>query len=886
MRKLFLSAWCVGIVLLLASCGGGGGGGEGSAMDNGGVTLSGTLSLPEHAAVDSDTNDANQAGRRSNNTFAGAQPLVSPVYLIGEVNQPQTGAAGVNFEAGDVIDGYVVDLQPGQVIELEFTANPLVNDLDLYVYAEGATADSSPIGQSAGVNAFECLRVQTAGRYHVVVNAYAGASIYTLRIGAPTENSACPNTVSSASGVVPGQVVARALSNDPAGDRLRAKALEAGALSTRAAAEALAPVLLHMPTGSMVRETALDRLQELVPPAQDHRLKQLAPLASARVLSAAAPDLPAALREVIDTVHYAKHLQRTGLYAYAEPNYRVALQADLVGTYPPADRLYSNQRWHFEMIGMPAAMNTLVPLRAQFVRRPIVAVFDTGIVSDHPDFAGQIAYQASFTGGGTFSASADDPSSPGAATGFHGTHVAGIIAADTFDSSGVAGIAPMARLMPIRVFAQDATGSSTSDIAQAILYAAGLANASGQVPAERADVINLSIGSTRACPAVYNDAVTQARAAGVIVVAASGNDALTARDAPANCDGVVSVGALDARRQTASYSNTDPLLSVAAPGGDPRQSTTGTGLPDLVFSALGDFDGSTRVPSYGGKAGTSMAVPHVSGVLALMRYANPNITVAQVDALLSAGLLTDDLGPTGRDSSTGFGLINAGKAVDEALKLTGVNPPPIPGTIVSMPSSIDFGAVRTSADLQVVLQGGASAEGVVSIVSTSPAVTVAAQSVDATTRLGTYTVTVDRGTLPLGSTFAKLRVTTTEARQFDVQVTIMKRAVGESSTANFGRVYVLVVDPATGSPIHQVAVDAVNGVYPWRIDGVTATQVQIFAGTDIDNDTLLCQRGEACGGYPQFDVAKTVIELTGDRSDLNFDLAPYGGVNTGEARLP
>lgn len=882
MRKLLLSVWCAGTLLLLSSCGGGGVGGD---ADDAGVTLSGTLSLPEHAAVDSDTNDPNQAGRKSNNTFATAQPLVTPVYLVGDVNQPQTGPAGANYEAGDLIDGYVADLQPGQVIELEFTANPLFNDLDLYVYAEGGPANSPPIGQSTGVNAFECLRIQTAGRYYVAVNAYAGASIYNLRIGAPTDNSTCPNTVSSTSGVVPGEVVAKAVSADPAGERQRAKALDAGALSTGTADPAgPVPVLLRMPQGSKEREAALDRLQALLP-APDKSISKAPPTASARKLSEAAPDLPPALREVMDTVHYAKHLQRTGLYAYVEPNYRVTLQSDLVGTYPPADRLYANQRWHFEMIGMPAAMNTLVPLRARFARRPIVAVIDTGVATDHPDLSRQIAYQASFTGGGMFSASGDDPSSPGSATGFHGTHVAGIVAAATFDADGVAGVAPMARLMPIRVFAQDATGSSSVDIAQAILYAAGLPNASGQVPAERADVINLSLGSTRACPAVYSDAITQARAAGVIVVAASGNDGLTARDAPSNCPGVISVGALDARRQRTSYSNTDPLLSVAAPGGDPRQSTTGTGLPDLVFSTLADFEGSTRVPSYGGKAGTSMATPHVSGVMALMRYANPNITVDQVDALLAAGLLTDDMGPAGRDSGTGFGLINAGKAVDEALRLTGVNPPPVPGTIVAQPSSLDFGAVRTSAELQVVLQGGASAEGVASIVSSSPVVTVAAQSVDASTRLGRYTVTVARDTLPLGSTYATLRVTTTAARQFDVQVTITKRLAGAASNADFGRVYVLVVDADTGSPIHQAAVDAVNGVYPWRITGVTASRVQIFAGTDIDNDTLLCQRGEACGGFPQFDVDKTVIELTGDRNDIDFDLVPYGGINPGEARL-
>jgi serine protease len=877
-------------VLALAACGGG------SSSEPEGVTLSGVISLPETAAVDSDTNDPNQAGRRSNDTFATAQPLLSPVYLLGSVNLRGKGDPdGANFAGGDLLDVYQVDLQAGQVIELEFMADPKVNDLDLYVYAETANDGDPAIGESSGENAYECLRIERPGRHRVVVAAFSGASLYNLRIGAPNDGSTCANVVpASASSLVPGEIVARAV-QDGALDRARVQTLRAGALAARStaiaatAASRSAPQVLRLPADRAERASALARMVTTAAPlARGDGAKRLA--ASAEAVSEAPADddalagVPDALRDVIDTVNAAKHLRHSGLYEWAEPNYPVRLRSEPVGPYPPPDRLYPNQRWHYEMIGLPAAMGTLVPLKANLTTWPVVAVIDSGIVADHPDLASQIGEQASFTNGGTFSTSADDPSGPGSPTGFHGTHVAGTVAAATFDTTGVAGVAPMARLLPIRVFAKDSATSSSADVAQAILYAAGLPNSSGVLPARRADVINLSLGSSRACPAAYSDAITRARAAGVIVVAASGNDGLSVRDSPSNCPGVISVGAVDARRQKATYSNSDPALSLTAPGGDPRQSTTGTGLPDEVYSTIGDFVGTTRVPSYAGMAGTSMAAPHVSGVMALMRFANPAITPDQIDALLAAGRLTDDLGTVGRDAATGFGLVNAGKAVNEALLLAGGNPTPVPGTLVAQPSHLDFGALRTTEELQLVVQGGASAEGVASVTSSSPAVTVVPTSVDAEQR-GTYTVTVSRDALPVGSSFASLAVTTTAARTFYVGISIVKAPPGTAPAADYGRVYVLVVDPDTGKPVTQVGVDVSGGVYTWQVSGVKATRVQISAGTDIDNDGVLCQRGEACGGYPQYGAGQTIIELTGSRTDLNFELSPYGGVSTGGAQL-
>jgi serine protease len=352
---------------------------------------------------------------------------------------------------------------------------------------------------------------------------------------------------------------------------------------------------------------------------------------------------------------------------------------------------------------------------------------------------------------------------------------------------------------------------------------------------------------------------------------------------PANCTGAIAVGATNAQRQLTGYSQTGAPIAVAAPGGDMGQSTTGNGAPDGVYSALATFDATgRRQASFGPLQGTSMAAPHVAGVIALMRYLNPDLGPAAVDTLLAQGALTDDLGATGRDPRFGWGLLNARKAVDAALASVGTAPPVAGGVVTASPGALDFGSFQTTAT--VALQASsATAERVVSVTSDHPAITAQATTTDPATGLGTWTLRVDRSRFPTSGTFyPQVTVTLTPARSFTVQLTVVKTASGgAATTADFGPVYVLLIDPDTGTTVTDVQAVWNAGRYTWRFEGWTRPRLQVLAGGDLDNDNVVCQRGEACGAYPLLSGGgdPPIVTLSGPRTDLNFELAPLSGIS-------
>jgi len=198
----------------------------------------------------------------------------------------------------------------------------------------------------------------------------------------------------------------------------------------------------------------------------------------------------------------------------------------------------------------------------------------------------------------------------------HGVHVAGIVAAATDNGEGVAGVGWRTSYMPLRVCGN--YGCTYADVMEAMGYAAGLATVAGPgLPEPRADVINLSLGANDRCPPPFQDIITAATYRGVVVVVAAGNGGEDAEVfSPANCQDVVAVGATGTEGERASFSNYGPTVDVYAPG-------------DEILSTM--YGGT-----YGLLRGTSMATPHVAGIVALLKALDSRHSTQSVLPLLTA----------------------------------------------------------------------------------------------------------------------------------------------------------------------------------------------------------------------------------------------------------
>ncbi len=341
-------------------------------------------------------------------------------------------------------------------------------------------------------------------------------------------------------------------------------------------------------------------------------------------------------------------------------------------SFKPNDPLWSLQ-WHFRDRGTAdgrsaggAGFETFWNRQGTTGSRSVVvAVVDTGLQMAHPDIAGSPNIMPGWDmvsdarmgndGDGRDSDANDpgdmcDPTKANAADSFHGTHVAGTVgAAATNNGSGVAGGAWNVRIVPVRALGK--CGGRLSDINDAIRWAAGLIPAEGPGATEvwnenPADVINLSIGLLGACPASLQDAIDSVTERGAIVVSAAGNARMsTSFYAPAGCRNVVTVAASDARGQLTPYSNFGPEVALLAPGGDLTRDDNGDGKPDGVLStkaATNCFDPVTGQGvascNYAYEQGTSMAAPHVSAALALLKARTPSATKDELIATLRSAL--------------------------------------------------------------------------------------------------------------------------------------------------------------------------------------------------------------------------------------------------------
>jgi len=250
---------------------------------------------------------------------------------------------------------------------------------------------------------------------------------------------------------------------------------------------------------------------------------------------------------------------------------------------------------------------------------------------------------------------------------WHGTHVAGTVAAAGNNTEGVAGVAYNAKVLPVRTLGK--CGGYTSDIAAGVIWAAGGAVSGVPTNPNPARVINLSLGGNSSCGTTMQNAINAARAKKAVVVVAAGNsNADASQSSPANCSGVVAVAATGRDGGRAYYSNYGSVVDLAAPGG-----SMNTGTANGIVSTLNTGTQGADADTYNYYQGTSMATPHVAGVAALMLSANPALTPDQVETLLKSTARAFPQPCT----NCGTGLLDATAAVNAALAaLPPVTPEP------------------------------------------------------------------------------------------------------------------------------------------------------------------------------------------------------------------
>ena len=398
----------------------------------------------------------------------------------------------------------------------------------------------------------------------------------------------------------------------------------------------------------------------------------------------------------------------TQLALRADVEYAVPDKRKFISTVP-TDSLYT-QQWYLQS-AQAAAINAESAWDTTTGNSSVVvAVLDSGILADHPDLTGKLTYNGSTLYGHDFVTDVagandgngrdTDPSDPGdwvtsaeAATGefigcsvsnssWHGSMVAGIIAANSNNAIGVTGVSWGAKILPVRVLGK--CGGYDSDIIVGMLWAAGLPVSGVDNNIYPAKIINMSLGSVDSCNAAYQDTVDQLHSAGSIVVAAAGNESMSV-GSPANCSGVLAVTALRNVGTKVGYSNYGTAAGIAAPGGNcvssavcqyPFYTTKNSGLtvPDIsTYTTAGDAE-----------VGTSFASPLVAGVMALMRSVNsslsPDLLVRRLKSSATAfpavanvancTALTHGSEAECNCSTTtcGAGMVNALKAVNEALR--------------------------------------------------------------------------------------------------------------------------------------------------------------------------------------------------------------------------
>lgn len=833
------------LALILSACSGGSDDKKtAQPVEESVFTLSGSVTPASNSDYDSDMQPRVGTIALDESIKALSNPVILGGYLSGRAGfyTSDTEEDRENFDIDDQ-DRYVIALAANQQIRLsvffadEDAVDHVIN-VRLRLRAEGASEED--VLQEFTVNRETTLSLAVAQSGSTIIQLDAmdasGPVLYTLTVSEPLGGAALPqNSVSMRSDFVPGEVIVKLKSQQGVS--------AASADSQRRVREKFS------------KRHALQKLRGIARNAELYALEETAaPLQRASVQGV--EEWPERQRRKWQTLQAIDALKQDPDVLYAEPNF-------IRKTAAVPNDPHFNRQWSLPMLDLPAAWDLT---QGQGVT---VAVLDTGVDTSHLDLIDNLNLADGYDFVSNAESAGDDDgrdSNPlDLDSNNHGTHVAGIIAAVGDNARGITGVAHAATIMPLRVLGADGNGTD-ADVAAAIYYAAGLANAAGVVPSRRADIINLSLGSTDVSTTMAN-AIDAAIDAGIIVVAAAGNNGNDELFYPAAQERVIAVSSVTDHKTLSSFSNYGAFIDVAAPGGGDYLND---GFQGGILSTI-------YATEYDEREGTSMAAPHVSGVIALMLAQDETLTLNRLRSGLDSGGLTEDIGTA---ESFGAGLINAAKA----LRWLGEE---IPDQLNIFPTQLSFIGANAEAVLTLSNPGTGNVTATMTSSENWLDLVPVAGRVDEN-GLGRYEVNIDRANPelpPIGSVtaFITVQYSINGAPQPNQRIGVFV----SNSTASQDRVGQLYISLFRKQEVDEVEEDetiysyaTVNGAYntntrryDFNITDVEPGEYYLAASTNNDGDYYIYDKGEARGAYPLRALPTTINVTDRNLSGLDFDVA-------------
>ena len=836
--------------------------------------VQGKVVVDSSTHVDSDINNP-RANYVSNDTFAKAQSVNTPSRVVGYVNNKGEGPQGRSTENGDRRDFFKMTMLKKQTIELTYYVGSekklddviyYENDFDLYLYDKDENLiDIVVYGEITEVELSLdkrkvkretlSLAVPEKGVYFIQVYAGRGSGSYKLEV---TDKIHVPKAgeLSLSADFVVGEAIVKYASGT---DLQRQKRLNTDNSTSQIYLGNLNKISAGM---------AQDKSNNTIALFQFDKLKQ----AHFKGVNSSVGQ-----QQRIDTLKKIALLRQQKGVIYAEPNYIVKPLKT-----KPNDPLFSKQ-WHYETINLPRAWDI-----STGSINVVVAVIDTGIHADHPDFSGQTIRNGydfikdrnnagdDFPGGiYPPGYSSIDPDPTDAIKRFsHGTHVSGTVMAASDNEIGTSGIAWKTSLMPVRVLGK--FGGTTYDLAQGIYYASGLKNDSRIVLDEtrRADIINMSLGGL-GFSQFEQDAISQGRKNNVIFIAASGNSSSEVVTYPGAYKGVIAVGAVDKNKKLTDYSNYGEAQDIVAPGGNTSQTKE-----DGVLSLYADGD----TYDYKFAQGTSMASPHIAGVVALMKATYSELNPETLDLWLEGEILSNDLGDYGFDQKYGVGLIDAHKALKVAQKAARGEkiyiPPRVKVSPLNLNFSYDFN--RLPFVIRAIVNPDGEKLKILKVSADKSWVNIDKSQV--LYGYGIYEAVIDRSKLKKSLFSATITVELEDAEKKQQQIKIKVFINNTTKTVSLLGVLDVVLYDAyelkrPNPAVYFTEAKALSnqkGAYQYTFKNIEEGKYYIESVVDLDNDHLFSRQRFDLIGAPN-DLPFTILDVVKDIDNMDFSTSIRSG---------